>query len=583
MVVPARMQKSARKRWVISQPSPEAPKLAQSLKVSSLLAQVLINRGLADQNLCRSFLTPKLTDLIDPMLMPGMASALTRIRRAIAQKEKITIYGDYDVDGITATSILWQCLRLLDAQVDYYIPHRVDEGYGLNSEAIDQIAAADTKLIITVDCGITAVEPVAKAMQMGMDVVITDHHQYSSNLPNACAIVHPLLESTYANPSSAGAMVAFKLAWALVNEFKTTSRAEGPLRDFLINATTLASLGTVADVVELMGENRIITSYGLKALPDCPLTGIKALLDCAGLTGQSLDSYHIGFVLAPMLNAAGRMGHARLAVELLTSDNQLRSVHIAEYLKAQNKQRQQHEKEILKHACEMVSHAGLDHPDRKSIVLAAENWHIGVIGIVASRLVEKFCRPTILLNSSTATTHGSARSIPGFDILAGIRSCAEHCVSFGGHKMAAGVAIAKEKLPEFAAAFEQYAVENICDTDTESKLNIDALSGVGHFKNDMVSQLEILGPFGQGNPKPIFASKAVKLIASPRRVGAKGEHIQLSISDSSGAVRCIGFNMGHLEKKLLEQEFFNIAYQPQLNTYNGSTSVQLVLEDVNFD
>ena len=583
MAFSARTQKSAKRRWVIRQPSPEAGKLAQTLKISPLLAQVLINRGLCEQGPCFSFITPKLTDLIEPARMPGMESAVARIKAALAQKEKITIYGDYDVDGITATAILYQCLTLLGSVVDYYIPHRIEEGYGLNSEAVEQIASSGTNLLITVDCGITAVEPVARAAALGMDVIITDHHQFQLPLPAAAAIVHPLLDDQYPNHASAGAMVAFKLAWALVNEFKTTARAQGPLRDFLINATTLASLGTVADVVDLLGENRILTSYGLKALPDCQLTGVKALLDCAGLTGQSLDSYHIAFVLAPMLNAAGRMGHARLAVELLTSDNQLRSVHISEYLKAQNKQRQQHEKEIFKHACEMVAHAGLDHPDRRSIVLAHESWHIGVIGIVASRMVERYYRPTILLNCSGDLAQGSARSVAGFDILSGIKSCQEHCQSFGGHKMAAGLTLQKEKIGAFAQGFEAYARDNIGHNETESSLHIDALGSVGHFKADVVNQIDLLGPFGQGNPKPIFASKGVKLIAAPRRVGPKGEHLQLSISDTTGAMRCIGFNMGPLEKKVLEQEFFHIAYQPQLNTYNGSTSVQFVLEDLVFE
>lgn len=572
-----------KKQWVIKPSHPDAQELARSLKVSPLLAQVLLNRGLSRQDSCLSFLNPKLNDLIDPMLMPGMAGAVARVKQAIFDKEKITIYGDYDVDGITSTAILWQCLMLLNANVDYYIPHRIDEGYGLNVEAIEQLASSGTKLIITVDCGITAIESSLKAKELGIDLVITDHHQFQDQLPEAVAIVHPLLDPAYANPKSAGATVAFKLAWAIVNEFKSGPKADGKLRDFLINATTLAAMGTIADVVDLVGENRIIASYGLKSLPACPLMGLQALIDVAGLGGQDLDSYHIGYVLAPMLNAAGRMGHARLAVELLTSDNQLRTVRISEYLKEQNKQRQSYEKDIFKQACEMIAHLGYDHPDRRSIVIAKENWHVGVVGIVASRVIDKFYKPAILINTTNGTAQGSARSVPGFDILKAITHCSEHLMHFGGHAMAAGVTIETKNIPAFVEKFEEYARQNLKLDQTQPKLNIDGLGTLGQFKEEVVNQIALLGPFGQGNPKLIFAAKGVKLIASPRKVGPRGEHLQISIGDSTGAMRCIGFNMGSFENKLQEQEFFNIAYEAQINEYNGNRSVQFVLSDIEFE
>jgi single-stranded-DNA-specific exonuclease len=580
MQLSARMQK---KEWAICPASRRTGELAASLKVSPLFAQVLINRGLANLTDCIDFINPKLTNLIEPCQMPGIGTAVERIKKAVRNKEKITIYGDYDVDGITATAILWQLLTMLNAQVDYYIPHRIEEGYGLNIDAVEQLARDGTKLLVTVDCGITGIESAKRARQLGLDLIITDHHQPKNQLPQALVIVHPGLDGSYANQHSSGATVAFKLAWALVNEFKSGTKADAPLRDFLLNATILAAMGTVADVADLRGENRVIVSYGLKALPKCSLTGVQSLIESARLTGRELDSYHIGFCLAPMLNAAGRMGHARLAVELLTSNNQLRSMRIAEYLKEQNKQRQQHEKNILKQACQMISYAGLDHPDRRSIVLSSDDWHIGVVGIVASRLIDKYYRPTILINTSNGSGQGSARSIPGFDILKAIEACSEHLVDFGGHTMAAGITIETSNIAPFAESFEQYAQENLLEAHTTAKLTIDALASVGHLKEDVVRQLQTLGPFGQGNPRPLFATKGARLIASPRRVGPKGEHLQLSVADNTGAIRCIGFNMGALEKKILEAQAFNIAYEPQMNSFNGTTSVQFVLNDIQFE
>ncbi len=572
-----------KKQWSIQPTSEETESLAKSLKVSPLLAQVLINRGITDSQSALSFLQPKLAGLIAPEQMPGVSKAVPRIVQAVNNKEKITVYGDYDVDGITGVAILWQLLRLLGAEVDYYIPHRIDEGYGLNPEAIRSFADAGTKLLITVDCGVNAVKSAAIAKNSGIDLIITDHHQMDTDLPDAFAIVHPLLQDSYENQNSVGAMVAFKLSWALANKFNSGGKLAPHLRKFMLNATSLAAMGTVADVVDLKGENRIITSFGLKSLPNCSLAGIHALIEIAGLTGQGLDSFHIGFRLAPMLNAAGRMGHARLAVELLTSDSDIHSAQIAQYLKEQNNQRRQCEKKILKQAHEMIVRQGLNHPDRKSIVLASEQWHSGVIGIVASRIIDRFYRPTILINSSNGIAQGSARSIAGFDILKAITACSKHLNSFGGHKMAAGITIEPEKIQEFIYDFELYAKDNLNYEDAIARLNIDALTSLDVFTKGTVSQLQMLEPFGQGNPEPIFATNGVRLAGHPRKVGAKGAHLQLTLTDNKATVRCIGFGMGKLEKKLLEKDSFNIAYHPQLNTYNGNTNVQLQLEDIRFD
>lgn len=585
------------KQWIIQPADDRSAHLAKSLKVSPLLAQVLINRGITDTRAGGTFLRPKLTALIPPEQMPGVEKAVYRLKQAIRNKEKIIIYGDYDVDGITGVSILWQILRLLGADVDYYIPHRIDEGYGLNTDAVRSLAESGCKLLVTVDCGVTASDCAELAEQLGLELIITDHHQPDSELPKAIAVVHPALEGSYANQDSSGSMVAFKLAWALANEFNPpkAGKLEPPLRQFMINATSLAAMGTIADIVDLRGENRVLTSYGLKALPDCKLPGVQALIESAGLSGQGLDSFDVGFRLAPMLNAAGRMGHARLAVELLTSDSQIRSTQIAEYLKQQNNQRQQCERRIFKQACEMIGRLGLNQPDRKSIVLASENWHTGVIGVVASRIAEKFYRPTIMIGLPSAkgggqngdplntAAQGSGRSILTFDLLAGIRACSQYLISYGGHKMAAGITIEPEKIEQFAAEFEVYAKQNLNEDDVVARLHIDAVAPLGEFRKETVSELQLLGPFGRGNPEPIFATKAVHLACPPRRVGARAEHLQLTITDNASAVRCIGFGMGKLDKKLLEHDFFNVAYQPQINTYNSTSNVEFILADIRFD
>jgi single-stranded-DNA-specific exonuclease len=583
MLLSARTQN---KQWVIRSGDGRSQELARSLKVSPLLAQLLINRGITEAAHASVFLRPKLTDLIEPGRMPGMGPAVSRLKQALAERQKITIYGDYDVDGITGVAILWQVLTLLGANVEYYIPHRVDEGYGLNAEAVESLAGSGTKLLVTVDCGITAFRSAERAAQLGLDLIITDHHQPDFKMPQAAAIVHPALDESYPNQDSAGAMVAFKLAWALANEFSSGPKLEPKLREFMLSATSLAAMGTVADVVDLRGENRVLTSYGLKTLPECKLSGVQALIELAGLTGHELDSFHIGFRLAPMLNAAGRMGHARLAVELLTSESPVRSMQIAEYLKEQNSQRQQCERKIFKQACEMIVEGDLNHPDRKTIVLASENWHTGVIGIVASRIVDKFYRPTIMINAGSpenGLAQGSGRSIPGFCLLSAIKACSHHLASFGGHKMAAGIKIEPDKIDQFAAEFETHAKQNLNRDDSAAKLHIDALVPLSEFRKETVRELQLLGPFGQGNPEPTFATKGVRLASPPKRVGSGHEHLQLAITDNTTAIRCIGFRLGKLEKKLLEHEFFDVAYQPQINTYNGNSTVEFVLTDIQFE
>jgi single-stranded-DNA-specific exonuclease len=578
-----RRANSADKTWIISPADPRADQLAKSLKVSPLLAQLLINRDVTDPQSGSAFLRPKLTDLISPELLPGVRDAAQRIKQAVTQKQKITIYGDYDVDGITGVAILWQILTLLGANVDYYIPHRIDEGYGLNVDAVESIAKAGTQLLITVDCGITAHAAAELAKKLGLDLIISDHHQFTDTLPPAFAIVHPALDKSYPNPDSSGSLVAFKLAWAVADIFKTGAKLSPEIRDFMLNSTSLAAMGTIADVMELRGENRTLTSFGLSLLSDPKLPGLRALIESADLTGKGLDSYHIGFRLAPTLNAAGRIGHARLAVELLTSTSLAHAAQVADYLKSQNAQRQRFERKIYNHACQLIAEQNLDKPERKTIVLADSSWHSGVIGIVASRIVDKFFRPAIMINSGSTPAQGSARSVPGFDILAAIAACSKHLVTFGGHKMAAGVTVLPENIQKFADDLENYAQHHLLDEHCVSKLHIDALASLSEFSYESVTEMQILGPFGQGNPEPLFATKGVRLCSPPRRVGTNADHLQLAVTDHTNSIRCIGFRMGPLEKKLLERDCFDIAYHAAIDLFNGNRSVQLVIEDIRFE
>ena len=570
--------------WSISDFDVEkVEQLAKSLSISRAVAAVLSNRCGFDECAARKFLNPRLSDLIAPEKLSGLKEAADIILKAVADKKKITVYGDYDVDGITSTSILWRLLTMLGADVDYYIPHRVDEGYGLNINSIKEIAKSGTKLIITVDCGITAIEEIKAACELGVDVIITDHHCPAEKLPEAAAIVHPMLDG-YSNPGCCGAMVAFKLAWGICNIHKGKGkRLDAELKQFLLYATDLATLGTIADVMELVGENRSLTKYGLYSISQSQLPGLKALIQTVGLDGKDIDSTSVAFRIAPLINAAGRIGHARLAVELLTSDNELKSFRIAEYLKQQNNERRKVELQILKEAQILITASGMDHPDKKTLILAADSWHIGVVGIVASRLLDKFYRPTILFHTVDDIAKGSARSIDGFNILEGIAACSKHLIGYGGHAKAAGLTIKTEKIPDFIEDFEAYAKENISDENITQTLKIDGLFNLADFDDRAIFQLEKLAPFGEGNPRPIFASRGVRLMGKPRAIGASGEHLQFAVRDSSGTMACVGFSMASLEKKLLEADYFSIAYEPQINDFRNTKTPQFIIKDIKFD
>ena len=571
-------------RWEIARPFEGAEALGRSLHVHPLVAQVLHNRGLDDPVAAGKFLDPKLTDLHDPELLSGAVEAAERIARAVSDGQKIVIYGDYDVDGITGTAILHAILRMVGANVDYYVPHRIEEGYGLNTDAVDKLIADGAELMVTVDCGISAVGPVARAAAAGLDVIVTDHHSIGNELPPARAIVHPSLPGgAYPNANLAGAGVAFKLAWQVARTVCGSNRVDDKMRQFLLDATCFAALGTIADVVPLLGENRVLATYGLAGLSGTEHVGLRALLASASLVGAKLDAYHAGFVLGPRLNAAGRMGHARLAVEMLTGASAERSGEIARFLDGQNTERRKVQDEITAEAVELIESAGLASPGRHAIVVGGENWHGGVIGIVASRLVGRFGRPAIVFSLRDGSAQGSGRSIEGFDMYTALSACKDNIEEFGGHAMAAGLTIARDKLDAFSEAFVGYASSRISAEQLKPVLKIDAAVTLSNMSYDTVRNLSRMAPFGQCNAAPVVLAKGCRVLTGPRRIGRSGTTISMTLGQQSASVRAVGFGMGDLAEMLVGVNSVDVAFEPQLNTFRGQTSVQAMLRDVRWE
>lgn len=571
------------RRWILPDPNPAANDLAQRLRTSPLVAQMLLNRGISQPGDCQSFLRPSLKCLHEPSLIANLDSASQRIAKAIRDHEKIVIYGDYDVDGIAASAILWHAIRLLGGKAEYYVPHRIEEGYGLNSEAVTQLCDAGAKLLVTVDCGVTAIDPAKIAAERGVDLIITDHHEFHDGaLPQCHAIVHPRIGTDYPNPYLCGAGVAFKLAWGIGKAVNGSDRVSSGFRAFLVEATALAALGTIADVVPLVGENRVLAHFGLSGLKQSKLAGIRALIRSAGLDGQKLDSYHVGFLLAPRLNACGRMGHARLAVELLTEASEPRAIEIAEYLEQQNRARQTIERKILDEALLQVEQLGCDSDDSHAIVLGKDDWHAGVIGIVASRLVDRFHRPAIMVALTSGSGQGSGRSIAGFHLSRALQACSEHLEAWGGHEMAAGLKIQVEKFDTFRDAFCDHARKTLAAELLIPQLRLDCLTDLQHISEALVSDMKRLGPFGHGNRKPLLCCRGVTLAAAPRRVGKTGDHLQLFVKQGQTAMRCIAFNAGKLFDKLRPGVNIDLAVEPKINEFNGRVSVELEVKDVQF-
>ena len=549
-------------------------RLSHELRVSPVTARLLSIRGLDDPLSARRFLFPSLDDLLDPNRLTDLPAAVDRILRAIANKERIAIHGDYDVDGVTSTVILRRALELLGADVTHFIPERLRDGYGLQPASIERLHALGVALIISVDCGIRGVEAAARARALGLDLIITDHHEPDTELPQALAVINPKRhDCSYPDKNLAGVGVALKLVQALCIKTGHTS--------WLPAFVKVAAIGTLADVVPLTGENRVIAKLGLEMLSKGPhKVGLRSLLDVCGLIGKQIDSYHIGFVLAPRVNAAGRMSSPDIAARLLlASDEGMRDEArgLAQQLDTENIRRQQEEADIVTAARKAVE-TDLEIGSRTVIVVAGEGWHRGVIGIVASKLVDAFHRPAIVISTDGDVAHGSCRSIPSFNMLGALESCGEVMSKFGGHKQAAGLTMASARVRELRARVNDHADGCLQPDDLRPRIWIDGALGFRSIDEQMASELTSLAPFGAGNPRPIFRTSGVEIVDGPRRL--KERHLKMAFRQDGRVMRGIAWRASEREEFVAEHRTaIDLAFSLEQDTWEGERYLQLSIAD----
>ncbi len=544
--------------------------LSDSLGISEVVADILAQRGFLQPEEAIEFLRPTLLNLPSPFCFHDMAPAINRLSVALKQKEKVLVYGDYDVDGVTSTALLYKVLTDLGVNAVAYIPHRQDEGYGLNSEAIERAAKAGVGVLITVDCGVTAVAEVALAQTLNIDVIITDHHEPTGILPKALAILNPKVkESGYPFYDLAGVGVAFKLAQALLQSLGT---AEVGIHSEL-ELLDLVALGTIADLVPLVGENRIIVHHGLLQMEKTLHTGLKALLEECGLSGKPLKAGQIGFMVAPRINAAGRMDSARAGLELLLTEDSERASELARLLTRENQSRQETEKDILAEAIAMVE----QKPLPRVIVLSSNQWHHGVIGIVASRLVERYYRPVFMIAEEGEEAKGSARGISGYPVLEQLTTQAHLLTKFGGHRAAAGFSIPTETIERFRVGLNQQALV-FPETVFQQELKIDRQVALDAVTGDLLRELEQLAPFGFGNPGPILACKEVP-VHSVSAVGKERSHLKFRFGPQ-GEQEGIAFRLGERMNELNRENSLDVAFSLDWNSFRGVDTVQLMIKDL---
>ena len=624
------IQELSQKKWIIPPLNTELQgEISKSLRISPVLSQLLINRGLTDIESARAFIQSDLSLLSDPMLLPDIEKSSKRIIDALSKGEKVTIYGDYDVDGISATALMVQCLETLSGLywgqksiIDYYIPDRLEEGYGLSTWAIETISKTGTKVIITVDCGVNSFEEAEFAREKGIDLIITDHHEPCGELPeagrtggpggcdSAFGLINPkLATSNYPFRELSGVGVAFMLAWALGQSASTSTdhlsarvsragnkKVANEFKDFLMSAMGLAALGTIADVVPLKQENRILAKYGLSSLQHSENPGIKALKEVAGLNGKKIYSYHVGFCLGPRINAAGRVGNAKKAVEMLTTKCEDTAREIALYLESENKKRKKIQSDILESARKKV----LDDVDFNSdmaIIISDDNWHQGVIGVVASRLASEFHRPVIIIAIDGEVGHGSARSIPNFHLHNALLKCQELStdkkllISFGGHAQAAGLRILKKDIPEFKKIFNTISDGQLGEDDLIPALNIDIEVELSSISRSLLEELKCLLPHGEGNPIPVFATRDVSIVGQIRRFGVNGKHLGFYVRQGDVSFKAVAFGMGDKIDALKENNGnYSISYvlkspfrkENNLSGYDGmyKEDVEIEVKDI---
>ncbi len=560
-------RKKMNKKWEFYEKDEEAVrKIQEEFGLSRLLATIIANKGLQTKHEIEVFLNPTRKDFHDPYLMPDMEIAVNRIIQAIKNQEKVIIYGDYDVDGITSITVLKKFLADRGLQVDSYIPNRLDEGYGLNKQAIDKIVEEKYKLMITVDCGISGIEEVEYGNSLGLETIVTDHHEPTEKLPNAIAVVDAKRkDNKYPFNQLAGVGVVFKLIQAISKVYNLEEK------EFL-KYLDIVCVGTISDIVPLVDENRVITKLGLKLVEVTRNVGLKALLMSIGY--KKIDSSAISFGVAPRINACGRMGHEQDALQLFLTDNIVEATNISKKLNEYNKQRQDIEKRIFEEVLVKIEKGEKDKP---CIVLADENWHHGVIGIVSSKVTEMYYKPSILICIEGDEGKGSGRSIPGFDLHEALTKCDKYIDRFGGHSMAIGISVARDNFEKFKEDFEKY-VNNSDIKGLAPVIKVDEEVTARDIGISIVNELSMLEPFGEANKMPMFMYKNLKI--NSIRALSEGKHLKLTLKDENLIIDAIGFNMGYLANEYLLGEKVDVLGNLEINSFNGRESVQFNLKDM---
>ena len=543
----------------------------KEFKISDTLARLLINRDIDSIEKAKKYLNPDISQLHNPFEMLDMHKSINRIVKAVMEKEKICIYGDYDVDGITSVAMLYNFIKKLEGNIIYYIPSRLEEGYGLNTEAIKKIIDYNVNLIITVDCGIRSVDEVRLANDSGIDVIITDHHRCGDTLPEAYAIINPnQKQCKYPFKDLSGAGIVFKIITALSEKLS--------YKGYALNYLDLTALATVADVVALTGENRVIVKKGIEQLKVTINQGLKALIDVCDIKLTDLDTYHLGFIIAPRINAAGRLKNASRVVELLTTTDEAKAYKIAKELNELNYNRQHIESKMLETALEKINKER-DIETENIIVLDDTSWHIGVIGIIASRITEKFNKPSIIISTESEIGKGSARSVKGLNIHEVLSTCEELLIKFGGHELAAGLTIKKELIDDFRKKInnavnklkkgEPFYREILVDYKLDNDDNLFSA----------FNEIKRLEPFGAGNPKPLFVYRGL-ILKDIKTVGMDGKHLSLNMYNGKEYIRGIGFNMGFIANHIEVNQKIDIICSVEINSWNGEESIQLHIKDL---
>lgn len=553
-------------------PAAAVAELARELNVPPIIARIMLNRGIDSPHNARQFFNLTLQQLHDPFLMADMQIAVERLARALERKERILIYGDYDVDGTTSTALLTLAFRALGHQVPHYIPDRLREGYGVSITGVEKAHAQGVQLLLAVDCGVTAHDEIKRARQLGMDVIVCDHHQPGAQLPPATALLNPKRsDCPYPFKELCGVGVAFKLMQGLFRQLQQDETV-------LLQHLDLVAIGSAADIVPLVDENRIFVKFGLERLNRTENIGLRALIKVCGLAHTEIGAGHVIFIIAPRINAVGRMGDARRAVNLLISEDETQAETIACVLDAENRQRRNVDEETYREAVELIE-AQFDPKNDTAFVLSQENWHPGVIGIVASRIVEKYYRPTVMISTDDGVGKGSARSISGFNIYRALAQCADLMLAFGGHKYAAGLTIRGDQIGALRQRLQAVAAQTLTPDLLVPKLRIDGEIRFTEIEPRLTKFLKALGPYGPQNMRPVFVSRRLRVAGTPKIVG--NNHLRFQMIQDNQRLDCIGFNMGdrrHLLSK--DKNDIDLAYLIEENTYQGRTTVQLRVKDI---